>query len=171
ASRASSRDGVSARRSSGSSFPPDPTNGASSKRLTTSRLSRLRGGLRYCVNMPLALSVSSVAGAVSGLVGVGGGILKVPMMVLLFGIPIEIAVASSAFMIGITALGGFAGHLACGHWDWKTSLLLGVAVFLGGQIGARKSVTLDKKKIKPIFGWFLVGVAVLMAVKALTYGA
>ena len=129
---------------------------------------REAAGFTYGVNMPLALVVSAAAGIVSGLVGVGCVILKVPMMVLLFGIPIEIAVASSAFMIGLTALGGFAGHVASGHWDWKLSLILGVAVFLGGQLGARKSVTLDRKRIKPIFGWFLVGVSLLMALKALT---
>jgi len=134
---------------------------------------REAAGYRYCVNMPLALTVSSLAGCVSGLVGVGGGILKVPMMVLLFGIPIEIAVASSAFMIGLTALGGFAGHVVSGHvghahWSWTGSLVLGVAVFLGAQVGARKSVALDGRKIKPVFGWFLLGVAALMAVKALS---
>ena len=43
-------------------------------------------------------------------------------------------------MIGLTALGGFAGHVASGHWDWKTSLLLAMAVFVGGRIGAQRSV-------------------------------
>ena len=121
----------------------------------------------YCVNLLLALPVSFAAGAVSGLVGVGGGILKVPMMVLLFGIPMSIAVGSSAFMIGLTAAGGFAGHVASGHWDWRVSLLLGVAVFLGGQIGARKSIGIDKRKMKKGFGWFLFALAVLMTAKAL----
>jgi len=121
----------------------------------------------YQVNLAIALPISFVAGAVSGLVGVGGGILKVPMMVLLFGIPMEIAIGSSAFMIGLTALGGFAGHAASGHWDWKTSLLLAVAVFAGGQIGARRSVKLDRSKVKTAFGWFLVAIAVVMGTKAL----
>jgi len=127
---------------------------------------RTFGGREYCVNMMLALPVSFAAGAASGLVGVGGGILKVPLMVLLLGIPMDIAVGSSAFMVGVTALGGFGGHLASGHWDWKTSLILAVAVFLGGQIGARKSVTLDKKKMKKAFGWFLATIAVVMIVRA-----
>ena len=119
----------------------------------------------YQVNLLLALPVSLIAGLSSGLVGVGGGILKVPLMVLLLGIPIDIAVASSAFMVGLTATGGFTGHLLVGHWDWKTSLLLGLAVFLGGQIGARKALAIDKKKMKKIFGWFLLTIAVLMILK------
>jgi len=119
----------------------------------------------YAVNLLLALPVSFFAGLSSGLVGVGGGILKVPLMVLLLGIPMDIAVGSSALMVGLTATGGFAGHLAAGHWDWKTSLILGIAVFIGGQIGARKALTIDKKKMKKLFGWFLLGIALLMALK------
>jgi len=127
---------------------------------------RQLGAHQYSVNLLLALPVSFAAGAVSGLVGVGGGVLKVPMMVLLFGVPMEIAVGSSAFMVGLTAAGGFAGHAAVGHWDWKTSVVLAVVVFVGGQFGARMSVGMDKKKMKKGFGWFMFGVAALMCVKA-----
>ena len=119
------------------------------------------------MNRLSALPVSFVDGLASGLVGVGGGILKVPLMVLLLGIPMDIAVGSSAFMVGLTAAGGFAGHVASGHWDWKTSLVLAVAVFIGGQIGARKSLGIDKKKMKKVFGWFLMGIAVVMVGKAM----
>jgi uncharacterized membrane protein YfcA len=119
----------------------------------------------YAVNLLLALPVSFIAGLSSGLIGVGGGILKVPLMVLLLGIPMDIAVGSSALMVGLTAAGGFAGHLTAGHWDWKTSLILGLAVFIGGQIGARKALTLDKKKMKKLFGWFLLSIALVMALK------
>ncbi len=128
---------------------------------------RRLGEREYCVNLAIALPISFLAGALSGLVGVGGGILKVPMMVLLFGIPMEIAVGSSAFMVGLTAAGGFAGHVASGHWDWRMSLILAVAVFAGGQIGARFSVGIDKKKLKKGFGFFLFAVAALMCAKAL----
>jgi len=123
---------------------------------------RTHGQEVYFVNLLLALPICFLAGAVSGLVGVGGGVLKVPMMVLLFGIPIEIAVGSSAFMVGLTAAGGFAGHVASGHWDWHTSMVLAVAVFLGGQIGARKSLGIEKGSIKKGFGLFLLVIAGLM---------
>ena len=63
--------------------------------------------------------------------------------------------------------GGFAGHVALGHWDWRTSLVLGIAVFIGGQIGARKSIRIDKKKMKKGFGWLLMAIALLMVVKAI----
>ena len=127
---------------------------------------RTLGDQQYSVNMALALPVSFAAGLASGLLGVGGGVLKVPLMVLLLGIPMDIAVGSSALMVGLTAAGGFAGHVANGHWDWRLSLALAAAVFAGAQIGSRLSVRLDKKRLKKGFGWFLlvVGLAMLLRV-------
>jgi uncharacterized membrane protein YfcA len=127
---------------------------------------RRTGEEEYDVNLVLALPISLVAGLVSGLVGVGGGILKVPMMVLLLGIPIEIAVGSSALMVGITAAAGFAGHVANGHWDWRTSVALALAVFLGGQVGSRISIGLEKKRLQKGFGYFLMVLALLMVLRA-----
>jgi uncharacterized membrane protein YfcA len=121
----------------------------------------------YHINLLIALPTSFAAGGLSGLVGIGGGVLKVPMMVLLFGVPMELAVGSSAFMVGLTAAGGFAGHVASGHWDWKTSLVLAAAVFIGGQIGARTSIGFDENKLRRGFGWFLLAVAGLMAARVL----
>jgi hypothetical protein len=124
------------------------------------------GDQHYRVDLGIGLPASFLAGVASGMVGVGGGILKVPLMVLLLGVPLDIAIGSSALMIGLTAAGGFAGHLISGHWDWKTSLILAVAVFAGGQIGSRISVRLDKQKLKRGFGWFLLVIATLMLIRA-----
>ena len=119
----------------------------------------------YCVNMGIALPVTLVVGFISGLIGVSGGILKVPMLVLLFGVPMNIAVGSSAFMVGLTASGGFLGHLAAGHLDWKIALALIPGIFLGGQIGARASVKVDKAKMKLFFGYFLAVLAVFLFIR------
>ena len=119
----------------------------------------------YCINLAVALPISFVSGLVSGLVGVSGGILKVPMMVLMFGVPMNIAVGSSAFMVGLTASGGFAGHLAAGHFDWKIALILIPGIFLGAQIGARKSVKVDKTRLKQFFGYVLLGLAAFLVIR------
>jgi uncharacterized membrane protein YfcA len=129
--------------------------------------SRTLGEQSYCVNMALALPLSFLAGALSGMVGVGGGLIKVPLMVLLLGVPMDIAVGSSALMVGVTAGGGFAGHLLHGHWSWKLSLVLAAVVFIGGQIGSRLTVKLDRMKLKVGFGWFLLVIAATMLLKAL----
>ena len=75
--------------------------------------------------------------------------------------------ASSFSNPGLTAGGGFAGHLLNGHWDWKISLILAVAVFIGGQLGSRLTVKIDKRKLKMGFGWFLIVIAITMVIKAL----
>lgn len=119
----------------------------------------------YCVNLTLALPVVIVAGVVSGLIGVSGGILKAPMLVLMFGVPMNIAVGSSAFMVGLTATGGFLGHLTAGHFDWKTALILTPGVFIGAQAGARMSVKADKAKMKRVFGYILAALGVFLVIR------
>ena len=128
---------------------------------------RERGGQTYSVNLALALPISFAAGIVSGLVGIGGGLIKVPMMVLALGMPMDIAVGSSAMMVGLTAAGGFSGHLLSGHWDWRTSLILAAAVIAGSQIGSRLTLRLDKARLRKGFGWFLLAVAATMVFRAL----
>jgi uncharacterized protein len=123
------------------------------------------GSEYYCVNLALALPISFLAGAISGLIGVSGGILKVPMLVLMFGVPMNIAVGSSAFMVGLTASGGFLGHLLAGHFDWKMALMLMPGIFIGAQIGARTSVKADKTKMKRVFGFVLVALAVFLIIR------
>jgi len=127
---------------------------------------RTLGEQTYCVNLALALPLSFAAGALSGLVGVGGGLIKVPLMVLVLGVPMDIAVGSSALMVGVTAGGGFAGHLLHGHWSWKRSLVLAAVVFVGGQIGSRLTLKVDRQKLKVGFGYFLLMVASTMLLKA-----
>lgn len=128
---------------------------------------RTRGGQHYTVNLLLALPISFAAGTLSALVGIGGGIIKVPLMALALGIPMTIAVATSAFMVGITALAGFAGHLAAGHWNWELCLLLIPGIFIGAHIGARIMLRTEADRLKRIFGVVLIGVAVFFAVTIL----
>jgi uncharacterized membrane protein YfcA len=90
---------------------------------------------------------------------------QVPVMVLLLGVPMEVAVGSSAVMVGLTASGGFAGHLLRGHWNWELSLILAVAAFIGGQMGSRVTVGLDRRSLKAGFGWFLIVVAATMVLE------
>jgi uncharacterized protein len=100
-----------------------------------------------------------VAGFVAGMLGVGGGLMKVPAVVLLGGVPMKIAVGSSSLMIGITALTGFLGHFLRGHFDLKLAVSLAVGVLVGSQIGPRLSVTIDRDKLKKFFALLLFVIA------------
>jgi uncharacterized membrane protein YfcA len=70
-------------------------------------------------------------------------------------------------MVGITATGGFIGHLASGPWQWKAAVPLAVVVFIGAQVGSRISIGLDKKTLKKVLGWLLLGIAGFTAAKTL----
>lgn len=120
---------------------------------------RERNGISYDVNLLIALPIALIAGILSGMLGIGGGVLKVPMMTLLLGIPMDIAISTSVFMVGITSLAGFSGHLLAGHWNWKMSLILAPFVFVGAYIGAHTMLRTDKKKLKFLFGVFLILIA------------
>ena len=127
---------------------------------------RVHVGQPYSINLLLALPLMAVVGFVTGMIGIGGGVLKVPLMNILFRIPMQVAIGSSAVMVGITATGGFLGHASVGHWEGRTSLLAAVAVFVGAQIGSRLSVRVDKARLKMVLGWSLLVAAAMIAMRA-----
>lgn len=116
----------------------------------------------YTINLPLALVIGFIAGSFSGLLGIGGGVLKVPLLVLLLGVPMDIAIGTSAFMVGITALSGFTGHWLQGHFDCSSAVVMACLVLVGAQIGSKKSLATDKKQLRKGCGILLVIIALAM---------
>ena len=77
------------------------------------------------------------AGVVSALLGVGGGIVKVPLMHLVMGVPLRVATATSNLMIGITAAASAVIYLLHGEIDPYVAGPTAIGVFLGASIGSR----------------------------------
>lgn len=127
---------------------------------------RPSGDDSYSVNLVLGLPAIFISGLLSGMVGIGGGVLIIPVLVVLLGVPMTAAIALSAFMRCITAGAGFVGHVVHGHWDMQTAILLAVAVFIGGRIGAVTSMSIDQWKLRRACAMFLIGTAVFMAFEA-----
>jgi uncharacterized membrane protein YfcA len=113
----------------------------------------------YTINVLLLVPIMVLAGFVAGMLGVGGGLLKVPAVVVLGGVPMSIAVGSSSLMIGVTALTGFAGHLLRGHFDLRLTLILAAGVLIGSQVGPRFSVKTDQARLKKYFAVLLLLIA------------
>ena len=122
----------------------------------------------YTLNLLVIIPIMLLAGFVSGMLGVGGGLLKVPAVVVLGGVPMSIAVGSSSLMIGVTALTGFAGHFLRGHFDLRLAAALGAAVLIGSQIGPRIAVKTEQGRLKRYFALLLVIIAVWMLYGILT---
>lgn len=84
--------------------------------------------------LPLLVGSSVAAGAVSSIAGIGGGSILVPVLNSWCGVPMRAATATSAFIIGVTAVPGVIGHYRLGH---LTTPLLGAAAVIGVLAGAR----------------------------------
>ncbi|MGE0713494.1 MAG: sulfite exporter TauE/SafE family protein [Planctomycetota bacterium] len=88
-------------------------------------------------NWPLGTSLSAGAGAISGLLGVGGGFLKVPVMDAIMGIPLGIATATSNYMVGVTAAASVFTYYGRGEvWPAVVVPIAG-SVYLGAALGTR----------------------------------
>jgi uncharacterized membrane protein YfcA len=117
----------------------------------------------YTINVFILVPIMIAAGFVAGLLGVGGGLVKVPAVVLLGAVPMKIAVGSSSLMVGITALTGFVGHLLRGQFDLKLTAGLAAGVLIGSQIGPRLSVKINPAKLKKGFSLLLFAIALWLA--------
>ena len=112
----------------------------------------------------LLVLLGFVAGFLSGLLGIGGGVVKVPIMSLLLGIPMHSSVATSALMVAITTLTGSATHLVMGGVRYDVGLWLIPSVILGSYLGTRISVRLRSIILSRIFSLLLAFIAVRMII-------
>lgn len=128
-----------------------------------------RGGLvRYRVRrLPLGSAVSLLAGAVSGMLGVGGGFLKVPAMNLGMGVPMKVAAATSNFMIGVTAAASVFIYFARGFVQPLLAAPLALGVVAGSWAGTLASGKTQPAFLKRILAAVLVLVAAQMALRAM----
>ena len=101
------------------------------------------------------LAASAVAGAVSGMLGVGGGIFKMPAMTLAMGIPFKVAAATSNFMIGVTAAAGAYVYFARGDLDPQLAAPLVVGVFAGALLGSSILSRLPARRLQGAFALLL----------------
>jgi len=118
-------------------------------------------------NLRLGMGASFLAGNVSGLLGIGGGIIKVPIMSLVMGIPLRAAIATSNFMIGITAATSAIIYYSRGHMDPTVAIPTALGVLAGAQIGTRLGGRLRSQKLKLVFQVLLLAFSVQMFYQAL----
>ena len=121
-------------------------------------------------NLPLGMGASFFAGNVSGLLGVGGGVIKVPTMYLLMGVPLKIAAATSNFMIGVTATAGAFVYCARGEVDLLVSGSTMIGVFFGALIGSRILHLIKTEYLKKTFIIVLLYLSLEMLLKGLHLG-
>ena len=129
---------------------------------------RLQQTVTYRVRrLPLALLASVVAGNISTLLGVGGGIVKVPVLNAWCGVPMRAAAATSAFMIGVTATSGAIIYYGRGDVIPELAAAAVIGVQLGSRGGIRIGARLRPRSLRVLMALVLFGVAASMVVRSL----
>lgn len=106
----------------------------------------------YGVNhSPQTFAISYIAGILSGLLGIGGGAIKVPTMNLVAGVPMKVAAATSNFMIGVTAAASTLVYIRHGYCDAFITAPVVLGTLLGAFVGTKLMNKVRGKDLKKIF--------------------
>ena len=117
--------------------------------------------------LPAGMLGSVFAGVNSALLGVGGGIIKVPVMHLVMGVPLRTSTATSNLMMGITAVSSAVIYLLRDEIDPYIAGTVALGVFVGASLGSRLAHRVDLRVLRWLFVVVLAYTAVQMALKAL----
>jgi len=112
--------------------------------------------------MPIALAASFIAGNLSSLLGIGGGVIKVPALNAWCGVPLRAAAATSAFMIGVTATAGAVIYYGHGQLVPPLAAAAVLGVQLGSWSGMRLSARASARWLKLLMAFVLLIVSLLM---------
>jgi uncharacterized membrane protein YfcA len=120
---------------------------------------------------PLGLGASLIAGGLSGLLGIGGGPIKVPVMYLFMNVPLMVATATSNFMVGVTAAASAIVYYRRGDILVGIAAPLAVGVFLGSLLGARLAPRIRTKYVVYLLVAIMLYLAGHLFVHLVTGGA
>ena len=121
----------------------------------------------YNVTMTPALVLSFFIGALSGLFGIGGGTISVPTMILIFGMPVQIAIGTSMYMILFISLISASTHIYFGHIVWKHVFFFIVGSYIGGTVGAKVSKYLKGRTLEYFLRVVIFVAAIQLIIKGL----
>jgi len=109
------------------------------------------------------LVIGIIAGFFSGLVGIGGGIIIVPVLVYFLHFNQQQAQGTTLFMflfpIGIL---GVMNYYKAGFVDWKAAAIMGITFLAGSFFGSKLAISIDQQTVKKIFGLFIILLGIKM---------
>ncbi len=117
--------------------------------------------------MVLAIGASFFAGIISSLFGIGGGVVFIPLMVIVIGLSMKMAAPTSQFVLLFASASGMIAHALLGHPDFYQALFLSIGAFVGGLAGSRLSLQVEEKKLRIIVTVVLVITAIKLFVDSL----
>jgi uncharacterized membrane protein YfcA len=128
-------------------------------------LARLSGDGYRVHSLGFGVIGATGAGITSALLGIGGGVIKVPLMHLAMGVPLRVATATSNMMIGITAAASAVIYVIHGGIDPYVAGPTAIGVFLGATAGSRLSHRIDLRYLRMLFVVVLVFIALQLLLR------
>jgi hypothetical protein len=119
-------------------------------------------------NVPSGFGLMFGAGALSGLLGIGSGALKVIAMDRAMKIPFKVSTTTSNFMIGVTAAASAGVYLSRGYIDPRVAMPVMLGVLVGAFVGTKVLVQARVRTLRIVFGCVVLALAVEMIVNGLT---
>ncbi len=113
-------------------------------------------------------AIGAVSGLLSGLLGIGGGVIMVPAFVQLARIEVKSAIATSLVCVGAFAFPGTITHALQGHVNWRVALALVIGVVPGARIGAALTIRATDRRLRVVVASFLGCTAVLYGIGEIT---
>ena len=114
------------------------------------------------MNLLASFSLFFCVGLVAGVVGIGGGILVVPIYNVLLGVGIYYAVATSTFTIIFTALAGLLRHYSLGYLLFEYALPITIGIVIGAQLGPRLNKMLNTLLLRRIFALAIIALSIYL---------
>lgn len=112
-------------------------------------------------------AVGVLLGFLTGFLGVGGGFLIVPALVLALFFPMRIAIATSLFIIFLNTIVALLSRMSASQIEWEVAGLFVVGGMVGNVLGGMLAVRMDQAKLKKIFAFFVIGVGLFTAGSAM----
>jgi uncharacterized membrane protein YfcA len=119
------------------------------------------------VHLPRIVAAGLGVGLVTGVLGAGGGFIIMPALMLLGGLAVREAVATSLFVIAMNSFAGLAGSVAHAQVDGRIVAAVTALAIVGSLVGARIGRRLPAQHLQQTFAWFVIAVAALILLREL----
>lgn len=117
--------------------------------------------------IPVLLAIGAVSGFIAGLLGVGGGVILVPVLTGLLRFPIKTALGTSLAVVAAQAIPGSITHAVIGNIDWAIAGGLVIGTVPGARIGSRLAVSTDDRRLRLVVAVAMAGLAVVFGITEL----
>ena len=125
------------------------------------------GGINWRSCLPKSIAAGAATGFLTGLFGVGGGFLIIPAFVLLLGLPMTSAIATSLMVIVINSAAGFLAHANDAPVDYRIAISFTVAAIIGSVTAGRLSRRLSTAHLQRWFAYLVFAVAAFVIAQVL----